>query len=95
MDFWQAIESVLTKYSLVTAFAVVGIIVWLSYELSHRLTRGRMHGSAIAILIGLLLAYAGGMLTDGTKGVADIGWLAGIGVMGGAMLRDTAIVLDS
>ena len=60
-ELWQAVESVLTKYSLVTAFAVVGIIVWLSYTASQRLTRGLMHGSAIAILIGLLLAYAGGV----------------------------------
>ena len=86
------LESVLTKYSLITAFAIVGIIVWVSYLISNRLTRGRMHGSAIAILLGLLLAYVGGVATDGEKGIADIKCLAGIGVMGGAMLRDFAIV---
>ncbi|MEZ6063202.1 MAG: malonate transporter subunit MadM [Planctomycetaceae bacterium] len=88
----QAVESVLTKYSLVTAFAFVGIIIWLSYAISRHITRGRMHGSAIAILIGLLLAYVGGVATGGTKGIADIDCLAGIGLMGGAMLRDLAIV---
>ena len=92
IELWQAVESVLTKYSLVTAFAVVGIIVWFSYVVSMRLTRGWMHGSAIAILIGLLLAYVGGMVTGGKKGIADIECLAGIGLMGGAMLRDFAIV---
>lgn len=91
-ELWQAIESVLTKYSLVAAFAVVGIIVWVSYAASQRLTRGLMHGSAIAILIGLLLAYVGGMVTGGQRGIADIECLAGIGLMGGAMLRDFAIV---
>lgn len=91
-ELWRAIESVLTKYSLVTAFAVVGIIVCLSYAMSKRLTRGRMHGSAIAILIGLLLAWFGGTMTGGKKGIADIECLAGIGLMGGAMLRDFAIV---
>lgn len=91
-EVWQAAESVLTKYSLVTAFAVVGIIVWLSYSISEKVTRGRMHGSAIAILIGLLLAYIGGVATDGKRGIADIDCLAGIGLMGGAMLRDFAIV---
>ena len=91
-DLWLATESVLIKYSLVTAFAVVGIIVWLSYAVSRRLTHGRMHGSAIAILVGLLLAYLGGLATDGKKGIADIECLAGIGLMGGAMLRDFAIV---
>jgi malonate transporter MadM subunit len=51
-----------------------------------------MHGSAIAILMGLLLAYMGGVATGGKKGIADIECLAGIGLMGGAMLRDLAIV---
>ncbi|MDG2219894.1 MAG: malonate transporter subunit MadM [Rubripirellula sp.] len=91
-ELWQITESVFTKYSLVTAFALVGVIVWLSYSISVRITRGRMHGSAIAILIGLLLAYIGGVVTGGKKGIADIECLAGIGLMGGAMLRDTAIV---
>jgi malonate transporter MadM subunit len=91
-ELWQAAESVLTKYSLVTAFACVGMIVWLSYGISRHITRGRMHGSAIAILIGLLLAWIGGLSTGGTKGIADLECLAGIGLMGGAMLRDLAIV---
>ena len=71
-ELWQAIESILTKYSLVTAFAVVGAIVWASYTISSRVTKGHMHGSAIAILTGLLLAYVGGIATGGTKGIADI-----------------------
>ena len=54
--------------------------------------RNSWHGSAIAILIGLLLAYVGGLATGGTSGVADIKCLAGVGLMGGAMLRDLAIV---
>ncbi|MCZ6671691.1 MAG: malonate transporter subunit MadM [Verrucomicrobia bacterium] len=88
----ESFQSVLTKYPLVTAFAFVGVIVWISYYLSDRLTRGRLHGSAIAILIGLLLAYVGGLATGGSKGIADIPVLAGVGLMGGAMLRDLAIV---
>lgn len=88
----ESIEVVLIKNSLVTAFAVVGLTVWISYFLSDRLTRGRIHGSAIAIAVGLLMAYIGGVATGGEKGIADIPVLAGIGVMGGAMLRDLAIV---
>ena len=90
--FWQSIETVLSRYSLVTAFAVVGMIVWISYKISYKLTRGRVHGSAIAILTGLVLAYAGGVFTEGKKGIADVECLAGIGLMGGPMLRDFAIV---
>ena len=80
------------RNSLVVAFAVVGITVWVSYLISNKLTRGRIHGSAIAIVVGLVAAYWGGTLTGGEIGVADIPLLAGIGVMGGGMLRDFAIV---
>ena len=88
----QAVESLLAKYSLVTAFAFVAFVVWVSYAISNRVTKGRMHGSAIAILIGLVLAYVGGIATGGKQGIADIEWLAGVGMMGGTMLRDLAIV---
>jgi hypothetical protein len=65
--------SVLIENGLVTAFAFVGITVWISYLLSRWLTRGRIHGSAIAILIGLALAAVGGIVTGGDQGLADIG----------------------
>ena len=60
-------------------------IMWLSYSISLRVTKGRMHGSAIAILIGLVLAYIGGEVKGESKGIADVECLAGIGLMGGAM----------
>lgn len=88
----DAVEAVLTKYGIVTAFAFIGAIVWISYFASSKLTRGRIHGSAIAILIGLLLAYVGGVVTEGKNGLADIACFAGVGVLGGAMFRDFAIV---
>jgi malonate transporter MadM subunit len=88
----DVLEAVLIKNGLITAFAFVGAAVWISYFLSDRLTRGRLHGSAIAILIGLAAAYIGGVVTGGEKGIADISIFAGIGLMGGAMLRDFAIV---
>jgi malonate transporter MadM subunit len=59
---------------------------------SRWLTAGRVHGSAIAIVLGLGLAYVAGLYTGGQKGVADLPVFAGIGLMGGAMLRDFAIV---
>jgi malonate transporter MadM subunit len=88
----EFVQPLLVEYSLVTAFAAVGLIVWVSYVFSGKLTFGRLHGSAIAIFIGLGLAYVGGEITGGKKGLADIPALAGIGLMGGAMLRDFAIV---
>jgi malonate transporter MadM subunit len=75
----ESLSDVLIKNSLITAFVFVGVLVWLSYEISARLTRGHIHGSAIAIAIGLVLAYLGGSMTGGTQGLA-------------AMFRDFAIV---
>ncbi len=88
----ESLEQVLSKNSLITAFLFVGIVIWLSYMLSSKLVRGQIHGSAIAIMIGLVLAYAGGAMTGGTQGLADFSILAGVGVIGGAMFRDFAIV---
>lgn len=88
----ESIEHALLENPLVTAFAFVGIIMWASAYISRHLTFGRVHGSAIAIVIGLALAYWGGIQTGGNKGLADLQLFAGIGLMGGAMLRDFAIV---
>ncbi len=88
----QAWSHMAEANGLILAFALVGLIVWLSYGLSRYLTFGRIHGSAIAILIGLGLAFIGGLVTGGHKGLSDISMLSGIGVMGGGMLRDFAIV---
>ncbi len=88
----DSLGSVLTANGLLTAFVFVGVLVWFSYEASERLTAGKLHGSAIAITLGLLLAWAGGHYTGGSKGLADIALLTGIGTLGGAMFRDFAIV---
>ena len=86
------LEDIFIKNGLVMAFLVVGIIMGGSYAISKYLTRGRIHGSAIAILIGLVLAYIGGITTGGEHGLADIPLFAGIGTLGGSMLRDFTIM---
>jgi malonate transporter MadM subunit len=83
---------VMSANGLITAFVFVGALVWLSYLISSTVTRGRIHGSAIAIALGLVLAWYGGLSTGGSRGIADLPLLAGVGTMGGAMLRDFAIV---
>ncbi len=88
----DSLQRVLSGNALITAFMFVGALVWLSYLISEKLTRGHVHGSAIAIALGLVLAWYGGLTTGGTTGLADIPLLAGVGVMGGAMFRDFAIV---
>jgi malonate transporter MadM subunit len=82
----------LAKNGLITAFVFVGLVMWLSNWMSAKFTRGQIHGSAIAIALGLVLAYFGGLAAGGSKGLADISLFAGVGVLGGAMFRDFAIV---
>lgn len=88
----ETLTALLEKNGLVFAFLVVGVLMVLSNYASAKLTRGRLQGSAIAIIVGLLLAYLGGRYSGGEQGLADIAIFAGLGVMGGAMLRDFAIV---
>lgn len=88
----ETVYETLNKYSLIVAFAFVGGLMWVSYFLSSKLTAGRVHGSAIAITLGLVLAYVGGKIAGGSQGLADIAILSGIAFMGGGMLRDFAII---
>ena len=88
----SALERALTANGLITAFLFVAALVWVSYLISAKLTRGKVHGSAIAIALGLILAWYGGLTTGGSRGLSDIPLLAGVGIMGGAMFRDFAIV---
>lgn len=88
----ESLTKVLNGYGMISGFAVIGATMWLSYWMSAKFTKGRLHGSAIAILIGLVLSYVGGLYTGGQKGLVDIPLLSGIGILGGAMLRDFAII---
>jgi hypothetical protein len=45
---------------LLTAFVVVGVMMWVSNWISKTLTGGRLHGSAIAVFGGLILTTVGG-----------------------------------
>lgn len=89
---FEKLHHVLLENGLIAAFACVGITMCVASLISKKVTQGKVHGSAIAILIGLALAYLAGRATGGQKGLADIKLLGGIGLMGGAMFRDFAIV---
>ncbi|MBI2189328.1 MAG: malonate transporter subunit MadM [Acidobacteria bacterium] len=88
----RAFIDVIERNNLLAGFAVIGAIVWLSYLISNRLTRGRVHGSAIAIFVGLVLAWIGGVVTGGERGLADLPVFGGVALLGGAMLRDFAVI---
>lgn len=91
-QFTKILTSNFTSNALVTAFVVVGIVCWVAAWLSTHVFRGKIHSSAIAIAAGLLLAWLGGELTGGKKGLSDITLFSGIALMGGGMFRDFAII---
>lgn len=80
-----------TSYPMITAFVVVGIITYIASLMSKSIG-GRVAGSAIAICIGLALAYVGGVMTGGQKGLADVTLFSGLALVGGKAFRDFAIV---
>lgn len=86
------LEKTIADNPLITAFAFVGVVIWVSNQLGRHLTGGRVAGSAIAVLGGLALAYWGGVVTGKAKGLADIATFSGLALMGGAMMRDFTIV---
>ncbi|MGE8405389.1 MAG: malonate transporter subunit MadM, partial [Delftia tsuruhatensis] len=49
---YESLMKVLSSYGMLSGFAIIGITMWVSYWISDRFTRGRLHGSAIAILLG-------------------------------------------
>ncbi len=94
-EIGKIVVELFTKNGLVMSFLIVGIISLFSNFVSAKITRGRIHNSAIAIFIGLILAYIGGSVTGGEKGLSDIGMFAGLGILGGSSLRDFAIIATS
>lgn len=81
------IIKLLEKNGLVFAFLVVGVIMYISYFISKKIARSRIPGAAIAISIGLVIAYFGG-----ENGLASIPAFSGMAILGGSMLRDFSIV---
>lgn len=79
------------SYDVIAAFIIIALVMFVSNLIGKIIKQERM-GSAIAIILGLILAYIGGKITGGSKGIADIEIFAGIGILGGSMIRDFAII---
>jgi malonate transporter MadM subunit len=77
----------LVRHDLIFAFLTVGIIMFLSFIISKKLTNNKIPAAAIAITAGLLLAYMGG-----NKGIASVPLFSGMAVLGGSMMRDFTVV---
>lgn len=83
----ETLIEILVKNGLVFAFLIVGIIMYGSYIISKKITNHRIPGAAIAISIGLVIAYFGK-----DKGLASIPAFSGLALLGGSMMRDFSIV---
>ncbi|MGB2759249.1 MULTISPECIES: malonate transporter subunit MadM [Maribacter] len=83
----EIIDKVIAKNGLIFAFLFVGFVMLFSFLISKKLLRNKIPGVAIAILIGLALAFTGNK-----KGMADIPLFAGMAILGGSMFRDFAVV---
>lgn len=86
------VVGIFTKNGFVMSFLIIGVLSYLATLISDKLLRGRIPGSAVAIFFGLILAYIGGAVTGGEKGIADVGIFAGVGVLGASTLRDFTII---
>lgn len=53
MDFVAMLNKVLIKNGLIFAFVIIGITNLIAYKFAG-LTKGRIHGSAVAIFFGLV-----------------------------------------
>ena len=95
MNLQENISQVLSGNGLITAFLFSGIVLFLANQISEKLTRGRIHSSAVAIFLGLAAAYIGGLIAGGEKGLADIAVFSGLSFLGGSMLRNFTIVASS
>ena len=83
----EVIENSIIKNAFIFSFVVVGVITYFSFWFSKKITNNKIPGSAIAITLGLVVAYFGG-----DKGIANFPLFAGMAFLGGAMMRDFSIV---
>ena len=88
----EELLKIIDQNGLIVGFLVVGLLAFLADLISKKLLKGKIPGSAIAIFAGLVLGYLGGIFSNGEKGLADVSVFKGLGVLGGSMFRDFAIV---
>ncbi|MFN8432217.1 MAG: malonate transporter subunit MadM [Spirosomataceae bacterium] len=91
----QILEKLLDKNGLVAGILVIALIILISEIFTKKVLKSKIPSSALAILMGLVLAYIGGLFSGGEKGLADIEIFKGVGVLGGSMFRDFSIVASA
>lgn len=56
MDIMAMLTKLLTKNGLIFAFVIIGVTNFIAYKFAG-LSKGRIHGSAVAIFFGLILHW--------------------------------------
>ncbi|MGE4528911.1 MAG: malonate transporter subunit MadM [Rhodospirillaceae bacterium] len=93
MDFLSVIVmKIVAKNGLVIAFGIVGIMTYIAWYISKRLLKGRLDFAAAAVILSLILAYIGGVVTHGKHGIADVPFFASMGLMGGGMMLNYTLI---
>ncbi len=88
----EELIKIIDKNGLIVAFVLVGLLTWLTDIFSKKILHSKIPGSALAIFLALVFGYAGGVYGEGENGLADLRLFKGLGLLGGSMFRDFAIV---
>ena len=89
---FSLVTDIFVSNGLVMSFLLVAVVYWVAKLISEKATNNRIHASAIAIVIALVVAYVGGKISGGSKGIADLSLFTGLGILGGASMRDFTII---
>lgn len=92
MNIIEIIKNIFINNAFVMSFLFIALGVFVSSVISKYIFKGKLPSSAVAIIVGLIAAYIGGIITRGSNGIADIDVFTGIGILGGSSLRDFAII---
>ena len=92
MNIIEIIKNIFINNAFVMSFLFIALGVFVSSVISKYIFIGKLPSSAVAIIVGLIAAYIGGIITGGSNGIADIDVFTGIGILGGSSLRDFAII---
>lgn len=92
MNIIEIIKNIFINNAFVMSFLFIALGVFVSSVISKYIFKGKLPSSAVAIIVGLIAAYIGGIITGGSNGIADIDVFTDIGILGGSSLRDFAII---
>lgn len=92
MNIIEIIKNIFINNAFVMSFLFIALGVFVSSVISKYIFKGKLPSSAVAIIVGLIAAYIGGIITGGSNGIADIDVFTGIEILGGSSLRDFAII---